>query len=182
MSMGHTVAVKAVKGVKNALSMTIPLGTGIHRRMVYVELEDGADFETVAAAIKNDDYFRHDETHVMQVPDVDALKDMGHGVDLVRKGVSGATQNQRMGFTMSINNPGADRANPGGGSPRRDETAPRLLHHDRDPAHGLAGRRQGGSDPPPGVNLIGKINTAKAADATKHPAAFRFLVRRCLRE
>ena len=105
MSMGHTVAVKAVKGVKNALSMTIPLGTGIHRRMVYVELEDGADFETVAAAIKNDDYFRHDETHVMQVPDVDALKDMGHGVDLVRKGVSGATQNQRMGFTMSINNP-----------------------------------------------------------------------------
>ena len=68
-------------------------------------MEDGADFETVAAAIKNDDYFRHDETHVMQVPDVDALKDMGHGVDLVRKGVSGATQNQRMGFTMSINNP-----------------------------------------------------------------------------
>ena len=33
-SMGHTVAAKAIKGVKNALSMTIPLGTGIHRRMV----------------------------------------------------------------------------------------------------------------------------------------------------
>lgn len=28
MSMGHTVAVKAVDGVKAALSMTIPLGTG----------------------------------------------------------------------------------------------------------------------------------------------------------
>ena len=38
MSMGHTVAVKAVEGVKAALSMTIPLGTGIHRRMVYIEL------------------------------------------------------------------------------------------------------------------------------------------------
>ena len=36
MSMGHTVAVKAIPGVKDALSMTIPLGTGIHRRMVYV--------------------------------------------------------------------------------------------------------------------------------------------------
>ena len=36
MSMGHTVAVKAIEGVKAALSMTIPLGTGIHRRMVYV--------------------------------------------------------------------------------------------------------------------------------------------------
>ena len=105
MSMGHTVAVKAVPGVKNALSMTIPVGTGIHRRMVYVELEDGADFEAVSSAIKNDPYFVHDETHVMAVPSVDALKDMGHGVDLVRKGVSGATQNQRMGFTMSINNP-----------------------------------------------------------------------------
>ena len=105
MSMGHTVAVKAIPGVKNALSMTIPLGTGIHRRMVYVELEEGAVYDDVAAAIKNDEYFRHDETHVMQVPSVDALKDMGHGVDLVRKGVSGATQNQRMSFTMSINNP-----------------------------------------------------------------------------
>ncbi|MDE6259041.1 MAG: diaminopimelate dehydrogenase, partial [Muribaculaceae bacterium] len=37
MSMGHTVAVKSKEGVKEALSMTIPLGTGIHRRMVYVE-------------------------------------------------------------------------------------------------------------------------------------------------
>lgn len=105
MSMGHTVAVKAIDGVKNALSMTIPVGTGIHRRMVYVELEDGADFDTVSSAIKNDEYFRHDETHVIQVPCVDDLKDMGHGVDLTRKGVSGRTQNQRMGFTMSINNP-----------------------------------------------------------------------------
>lgn len=105
MSMGHTVAVKAIDGVKNALSMTIPVGTGIHRRMVYVELEDSADFATVSSAIKNDEYFKHDETHVIQVPCVDDLKDMGHGVDLTRKGVSGSTQNQRMGFTMSINNP-----------------------------------------------------------------------------
>lgn len=44
MSMGHTVAVKAIPGVKNALSMTIPLGTGIHRRMVYVELAEGPCF------------------------------------------------------------------------------------------------------------------------------------------
>ena len=32
MSMGHSTAVKAIPGVANALSMTIPLGTGIHRR------------------------------------------------------------------------------------------------------------------------------------------------------
>ncbi|MFV0330022.1 MAG: diaminopimelate dehydrogenase, partial [Dysgonomonas sp.] len=105
MSMGHTVAVKAIKGVKAALSMTIPLGTSIHRRMVYIEVEDGYKFADVAAAIKADDYFAHDETHVMQVDCVDDLKDMGHGVNMVRKGVSGTTQNQLFDFNMKINNP-----------------------------------------------------------------------------
>ena len=83
MSMGHTVAVKAVDGVKAALSMTIPTGTGIHRRMVYIELKDGYEL----------------------VPSVDALLDMGHGVNLTRKGVSGKTQNQLFEFNMRINNP-----------------------------------------------------------------------------
>ncbi|MCI7273572.1 diaminopimelate dehydrogenase, partial [bacterium] len=105
MSMGHTVAVKAIPGVKAALSMTIPTGTGIHRRMVYVEIEEGHDFETVAAAIKADPYFVNDETHVLQVPCVDDVKDMGHGVNLTRKGVSGRTQNQLFEFNMRINNP-----------------------------------------------------------------------------
>ncbi len=105
MSMGHTVAVKAIEGVKAALSMTIPLGTGVHRRMVYIEVKEGYDFKQVAAAIKADDYFAHDETHVMQVECVDNLLDMGHGVNLVRKGVSGKTQNQLIEFDMRINNP-----------------------------------------------------------------------------
>ena len=105
MSMGHTVAVKAIEGVKAALSMTIPLGTGVHRRMVYIEVKKGYDFKQVAAAIKADDYFAHDETHVMQVECVDNLLDMGHGVNLVRKGVSGKTQNQLIEFDMKINNP-----------------------------------------------------------------------------
>ena len=105
MSMGHTVAVKAIEGVRNALSMTIPTGTGVHRRMVYIELEDGFDFLSVSKSIKEDDYFVNDETHVLQVDDVDALKDMGHGVLMERKGVSGKTQNQLFSFDMRINNP-----------------------------------------------------------------------------
>ncbi len=105
MSMGHTVAVKAIEGVKAALSMTIPTGTGVHRRMVYVELLDGYDYKSVAEAIRQDDYFSHDETHVFQVEDVEALKDMGHGVLMERKGVSGKTQNQLFRFDMHINNP-----------------------------------------------------------------------------
>lgn len=105
MSMGHSVCVRSKEGVKNALSMTIPLGEGIHRRMVYVELEDGAKLEDVTAAIKADPYFASDETHVFAVSSVDDVRDMGHGVHLVRKGVSGKTQNQRLEFNMSINNP-----------------------------------------------------------------------------
>lgn len=105
MSMGHSVCVRSKQGVKNALSMTIPKGEGLHRRMVYVELEDGASLDEVTAAIKADPYFASDETHVFQVESVDAVRDMGHGVNLVRKGVSGKTQNQRIEFNMSINNP-----------------------------------------------------------------------------
>lgn len=105
MSMGHTVAVKAIEGVKAALSMTIPTGTGIHRRMVYIELQEGYHFNEVAQKIKNDPYFAQDETHVLQVEKVDDLLDMGHGVNMVRKGVSGKTQNQLFEFNMKINNP-----------------------------------------------------------------------------
>lgn len=105
MSMGHTVAVKAIKGVKNALSITVPAGMGIHRRMVYVKLEPGAVFEDVEAAIKQDPYFIKDRTYVFPVEDIDSLMDMGHGVLMERNGVSGITHNQLLRFQLKVNNP-----------------------------------------------------------------------------
>lgn len=105
MSMGHTVAVKGIEGVENALSMTIPTGTGVHRRMVYVELKDGYDFDEVASSIKEDSYFKNDDTRVFKVDDINILKDVGHGVMMERKGVSGSTHNQVFKFDMRINNP-----------------------------------------------------------------------------
>lgn len=105
LSMGHSVAVRAIPGVKDARSITIPVGSGLHRRMVYVELEEGADFNTVAAQIKADPYFVHDETHVIQVDDVESITDVGHGVTITRKGASGSAHNQRFRFEMSIDNP-----------------------------------------------------------------------------
>ena len=104
-SMGHTVAAKHIEGVKDALSMTIPLGTGIHRRMVYVEIEKGYSYNDVRDAILKDDYFAHDETHVIEVDNVKALNNVAHGVHLSRNGVSGKTHNQRIEMTMSIDNP-----------------------------------------------------------------------------
>ena len=59
---GHSVAAKAVPGVKDALSMTIPAGSGRHRRQVYVELEQGAEFEQIREQIMLDPYFNKDET------------------------------------------------------------------------------------------------------------------------
>jgi len=105
MSMGHTVAAKAVEGVKDALSLTLPAGAGAHRRAVYVRLEPGASFEDVKRAIKTDAYFIHDETVVREVDDVAALMDVGHGVHIARKGVAGATHNQQLEYSMRVNGP-----------------------------------------------------------------------------
>ena len=105
MSMGHTTVVKALPGVEDALSMTIPKGSGLHRRLVYVQLEAGTDFTAVEQSIKTDPYFVRDETHVYQVESVQNLQDVGHGVLLERKGVSGQTANQNFRWEMRINNP-----------------------------------------------------------------------------
>jgi len=105
MSMGHTVVAKSKPGVKNALSVTIPAGTGLHRRMVYVQPEEGADFCKITAAIKSDPYFSNDDTHVILADDIDALQDKGHGVNLTRKGVAGTTDNQLFEFNMRIHGP-----------------------------------------------------------------------------
>lgn len=104
-SMGHSVAVKSKEGVKDALSVTIPKGQGLHRRMVYVEVLPGYDIKEIEKQIKVDPYFASDETYVFQVDSVDSLNDMGHGVNMKRKGVSGTTHNQLFEFNMLINNP-----------------------------------------------------------------------------
>lgn len=105
MSMGHTVAVKAIEGVQKALSMTLPAGYGVHKRAVYVELAPNADALAVERAIKADPYFVKDETRVTFVEDVDSLVDTGHGVVIERRGASGRTSNQSFRFEMRIQNP-----------------------------------------------------------------------------
>jgi diaminopimelate dehydrogenase len=103
--MGHSVAAKAVKGVEDAISVTIPAGEGIHRRMVYVRLVPGANFDEVSASIKADPYFSKDETHVTLVDNLDDYMDVGHGVNMERRGISSLVSNQNFNFSMRINNP-----------------------------------------------------------------------------
>lgn len=104
-SMGHSVVAASKKGVVKALSMTIPVGKGVHRREVFVELEPGADFEAIRREILEDPYFVNDDTKVEQVPSVDAINTHMHGVKLERYGKSGATDGQSVDFNMRINNP-----------------------------------------------------------------------------
>ncbi|MTI94039.1 MAG: diaminopimelate dehydrogenase [Firmicutes bacterium] len=105
MSMGHTVAAKAINGVRDALSMTIPKGLGIHDRHVYVELETGADFKAVKDRICTDPYFINDKTTVSQVERVSDLLDMGHGVHMQRHGVASGVHNQCLDYSCRITNP-----------------------------------------------------------------------------
>lgn len=107
MSMGHTVAVKAIPGVKDALSMTLPAGFGQHKRDVYVQLEDGANFDQVAAAIKSDPYFVNDETRVTKVDNVMEVEAKGHGVLLQRYGGAGNAENQVLELKTRLANPSA---------------------------------------------------------------------------
>lgn len=107
-SMGHSVAARAVPGVADATSVTIPIGGGRHSRLVYVLAENGADREDVKARLAADPYFSHDPLEVRfleTAEEIACAMDNSHGVLLERIGASGHVSNQRLSFDMRIDNP-----------------------------------------------------------------------------
>lgn len=108
-SMGHSAAARAVDGIADAVSITIPMGGGRHSRLVYVVLENGVSLEEAKKRLSADDYFAHDPLDVRAVANSEELSmvcDASHGVFMERAGASGLTNNQRLEFKMAINNPG----------------------------------------------------------------------------
>ncbi len=105
ISLGHSVVCRDVVGVRDAVSFTVPAGNGVHRREVYVELEEGASLESVVRQIREDPYFVDDETSITPVDDVDRLVDLGHGVSLQRRGASADAHNTLSRFEMRGTNP-----------------------------------------------------------------------------
>lgn len=99
-SMGHTAAVKAIAGVKDAVSLTLPNGAGRHKRQVYIELMPDADFEKITAQIRQDPYFIHDATDVVAVENVRRFDTMNHGGRLER-----LTQDIQQMYTIEGINP-----------------------------------------------------------------------------
>ena len=104
-SMGHSVAARAIKGVKDALSITVPAGQGLHKREVYIILEEGSNFEEVSKLIKADPYFAKDDTKVRQVEDLSEFDSPGHGVWLERHGPGIEGVKHSFEYKMRANNP-----------------------------------------------------------------------------
>ena len=107
-SMGHSVAARAVDGVQNACSITIPIGGGKHSRLVYVLPAAGVSFADIKQRIAADPYFSSDPLDVREVgsqEELDAVADNSHGVFMERIGASGSVSNQRLSFDMRIDNP-----------------------------------------------------------------------------
>ncbi len=107
-SMGHSVAARAIPGVADAVSVTIPIGSGRHARLVHILPKDGADPEEIRKKLAADPYFSHDPLDVRFVSSGQELAlttDTSHGVHLERTGASGSVANQRLSFEMRIDNP-----------------------------------------------------------------------------
>ena len=107
-SMGHSVAARAIEGVADATSITIPIGGGRHSRLVYVLPKQGAKQESIKTALAAEPYFSHDPLDVRFVAtpaELAAVADNSHGVLMERLGASGTTSNQRLTFDMRIDNP-----------------------------------------------------------------------------
>ena len=102
MSMGHSVVAKSIKGVKDAVSITLPLGMGKHKRHVYVEADGSQTKEQIYQNMKADAYFAHDELIVEIVPAITPYKNTNHGGMIEMDG--GETKAK---FAMTVNNPQA---------------------------------------------------------------------------
>lgn len=95
VSLHHTLAARSVSGVRDALCMQLPAGSGKIQRYVYVELERGVDLPRVTQVIQNDPLFIDEETLVLPVDSIAALEDEGHGVVIERLGMSAGKAHQR---------------------------------------------------------------------------------------
>lgn len=99
-SMGHTVQVKSVPGVRDAVALTLANGRGKQKRRVYVELDEGADLKTIEKAILSDAYFKMDPTEIITVESIHPYNTLHHSAQLERTGME-----VNQSYTVSGTNP-----------------------------------------------------------------------------
>lgn len=86
-SMGHTVQVKSIKGVKDAVALTLANGRGKQKRRVYLELEKEADLGEIEKMILSDPYFKMDPTEIIPVKNIDKYNTLSHSACIERTGM-----------------------------------------------------------------------------------------------
>ena len=94
VNLRHTAMARSVAGVKDALCAEVRAADGRLQRYVYVQLEQGANVDRVAEAIRADPLFLGEETHVFPMESLASLEQEGRGVVLDRRGPPGRLGHQ----------------------------------------------------------------------------------------
>ncbi len=95
ISLHHTLAARALPGIKDALCTELRAQGGRMQRYVYVELEAGTDAEAATQAVQSDPLFLDEETLVIPVGSLAELEHEGHGIVLERLGLAAGDAHQR---------------------------------------------------------------------------------------
>jgi diaminopimelate dehydrogenase len=89
VTLRHAAMARSVVGVRDALCAEVRGADGRLQRYVYVELEQGANADRVAEAIRADPLFLGEDTQVFPVESLATLEQGERGVVLDRRGPSG---------------------------------------------------------------------------------------------
>jgi diaminopimelate dehydrogenase len=95
ISLHHTLAARALPGIRDAACTELRADDGRMRRYVYVELRPGTAAEAAVQAVRSDPLFVDEETVVIPVDSVAELEEEGRGVVLERLGLAAGDAHQR---------------------------------------------------------------------------------------
>lgn len=96
ISLHHTLATRALPGIRDALCTELRAQGGRMQRYVYVELDPAAAVEDVVRAVQSDPLFLGQETVVVPVDSLAQLEQEGHGIVLERQGLAAGKAHQRL--------------------------------------------------------------------------------------
>jgi len=105
ISLHHTTMARSVVGVKDALCAEVRATDGRLQRYVYVELEKGADANTITQAIRADPLFLGEDTQVFPVESLAELEQEGRGVVLDRRGPPGRLGHHHLLLEARLDDP-----------------------------------------------------------------------------
>lgn len=122
VSQGHSDVIRKIKGVKDGIQYTIPVGEVLekvrncedidvpicdrHKRVCYVVCEDNEDKARIENEIKTvPNYFAEYDTSVFFISEEELKKDhskMPHGGFVIRTGITGEANKQKMEFNLNL--------------------------------------------------------------------------------